>query len=276
MRKFVIFLVMIAGMVVGQQQVFSQATRQEEKQLALLEKEITRLENIINQEEKSFAKNKHEVQFELWKKLRALEIQSDPRRAASVAEIEWLKSEMERIKLQIDSVESIPSSSNSELDYKKKQLVYLQNQRDEMIQNFLSPDLAIPREMGPVTKNRRLRSNVVRREELVLAKIENNIGSSGAAINPVDSPQGYKVIFDNKYSLSTTFVLVPLNGGERVAISLSPKTRQNVFVLPGKYLVEFIVNGRKWEELTSPLTIDGTSHLYEGELCFGFVYKSKF
>ncbi len=87
MRKFVIFLVMIAGMVVGQQQVFSQATRQEEKQLALLEKEITRLENIINQEEKSFAKNKHEVQFELWKKLRALEIQSDPRRAASVAEI---------------------------------------------------------------------------------------------------------------------------------------------------------------------------------------------
>jgi len=268
------FLAVVACLVISQQTLFGQTTRQEKNQLALLESEIVRLENIIVQDTKTLEKDKHEVQFELWKELRRLELQADPRRAASVAEIEWAKNEMERIKLQIDSVESI--SPSQDFEFKKTQLTQLQDQRDQLIQTYLFPDQTIPKEMGKLTKSRRQNSNVIRREELVLVKIENNIGGTGAAINPNDEATGYKVIFDNKYSLSTTFALVPLNGGEKLSINLAPRTRADSYVLPGKYLVEFYVNGRKRDELTSPLTIDGTSHQYEGESCFGFVYKSRF
>jgi len=270
-----VFLALVTGMGISQQHVFGQMTRQEKSQLELLESEITKLENSINQDVKAFEKSKREAQFELGRELGRLEIQADPKRAASVDEIEWLKKEMERVRLQIDSVESSTPYS-FELEYKKEKLFLLQEQREEMIQRFLSPNLAIPREMGRLTKNRRQRANVIRREELGLMRSENNIRSLDTAVDQTIAPKGFKIIFDNKYSLNTTFRLIPLDGGERLAINLAPRTKQYVDVLSGRYLVEFIVNGRKWDELTSPLTIDGTKHSYEKEECFGFVYKSEF
>lgn len=274
MKKMFMFLALIACIAISQQPLFGQTTRQERNQLNLLENEIANLQTEVIQQEKFLEREKHEVQFELWKELRRLEIQADPRRAASIDEIEWTKTEMGRIKLQIDSVESI--SSSQELEFKKTQLAQFQDQRDQLIQNYLFPDQSIPKEMGNLTKNRRQNSNVIRREELVLAKIENNIGGPYAAVDPNVEPTGYKVIFDNKYSLSTTFVLLPMNGGEKIAINLAPRSRTDNYILPGKYLVEFYVNGRRRDDLTSPLTIDGSSHSYEGESCFGFVFKSRY
>jgi len=107
MKKMLVFLALVTGMGISQQHVFGQMTRQEKSQLELLESEITKLENSINQDVKAFEKSKREAQFELGRELGRLEIQADPKRAASVDEIEWLKKEMERVRLQIDSVESI-------------------------------------------------------------------------------------------------------------------------------------------------------------------------
>jgi len=273
MEKIVFVLALIALMVVGQETASGQTTRHEKNQLALLEAEISKLEKEILQEERSLAREKHGVQYQLRQQVRRLEIQADPRRAQSIAQVDWAKAELERVKLQIDSVGRV--SSTPEIEKLKGDLAQLEEQRVEMIQGFLSPDYSVPREMGVVTKKRRQRANVIRREELVLSKIENNIGGPAAAINPNNDQAGYKVIFDNKYSLSTTFVLQPLNGSERLAVSLSPRSKETHYLLPGVYLVEFYVNGARADYLTSRLTVDGTRHYYEGEPCFGFAYKSR-
>jgi len=273
MKKLLVFLVVVALMVAGQQEIFGQMSRNEQNRLSLLESEITQKEKTLSLAEKNLGREKNRAQFLLRQELRKLELQSDPRRAASMAEIEWAKTQIEIIKTKMDSIESVVSTT--QIDIYRNDLLLLQKKRQEMMAEFI--DQPIPRQMSRLTKNRHRNSNVVRREELVLGKIENNIGStSTAAIDPARQETGYKVIFDNKNSQSVTFILNPLDGGERLAINLAPRTRVVNYILPGRYLVYFYVNGRKREDLSAPLTIDGTRHQYEGENCFGFVYKARF
>ena len=125
-----------------------------------------------------------------------------------------------------------------------------------MIERWTSPEYNIPREMSCITKRRRERSNVIRRQELVLSKIEGNLNST---VNPGVSEGGYKVIFDNKYSLNTTFILLGVDGGQRLAVSLAGKTKERHYILPGRYVVEYYVAGRKMNEV-GRLTIDGEAH----------------
>jgi hypothetical protein len=133
-------------------------------------------------------------------------------------------------------------------------------------------DRKIPTEVRRVSYNRRDRSYDLRRDELVLAKVEQNINS---AISPGAPEGGYKVIFDNQYIEPVNFVLRSLNSSVRKAIMISPGVRQTKYLLPGKYVVEFYVSGRL-SGAPRPLTIDGQTSDYQGETCFGFVYMPRF
>lgn len=268
MKNLIIFLAFIAVAVISQP--ISGQTRHEKKQLDLIEEEISRVEVEIRNLEKKFKINQAKKKSELQRRLQILERQADPRRAQSVEEIEAAVAEIAVVKEQLNAVDSKMSTMDMELKY--IELGELQEQRQNLINRWTAPSNNMPKEISVFSKNRRQRANVVRREELVLSKIETNL----SAVEPnAGEYGGYKVIFDNKYGLNTTFVLRGLDGGERLAISLGPRTKEVHHVLPGRYVIEYHVNGRRLEA-TRPLTIDGQRHFYESEPCFGFVYMSRY
>jgi hypothetical protein len=268
MKKLVLFLTFVV-VATTSQMAFSQ-TRQEKRQMRILEKEISKVEKEVLEMERSLEKDKNEYLFTLKKELKEVKQISDPSNAKDAETVKWGKKRIEEINSEIDSTQSIYSSFS--LDLKRQKLGNLQDRREEMIASWTSSGYKIPREMTILTHNRRLRANEVRREELVLSKIENNINQE---ISPASSEGGYKVIFDNKYSLTTTFILKGVDGGQRMAVALSGKTKERHHVIPGQYFVEYIVGGRKLSTV-SKLTVDGEKHWYESEPCFGFVYKSRY
>lgn len=133
-------------------------------------------------------------------------------------------------------------------------------------------DRRIPTEVNRVDYNQRERSYTLRREDLVLSQIEKNISS---AISPGASEGGYKVIFDNMYIEPVNFMLTAANGSARKAVMVDPGVRQTKYLLPGKYLVTFYVDGRPSGQPRN-LVIDGQTCDYKGEACFGFVYMPRF
>ena len=269
MRNLMIFLALVVIVIIGQPS-FAQ-TKHERKQLSWLEKEISRVEVEIKNLEKEFKINQAKKRSELTRRLQIVERQADPSFAKSVQELEAAIIEVPQIKEQINLVDKQMSTLEMELKY--IELGELQEKRQEMLAGWIIPSNNMPREMNVITKNRRQRANVVRREELVLSKIETNLA---VAVEPNSGEySGYKVIFDNKYGLSTTFILRGLDGGEKLAVSISPRTKEVHHVLPGRYIVEYHVNGRRLEK-TKTLTIDGQRHFYESEPCFGFVYMSRY
>ncbi len=128
----------------------------------------------------------------------------------------------------------------------------------------------VPVEVSRYNKNRRSRANVLRVDELVISKIEQNISS---AISPGGQESGYKVIFDNMYMRPATYIVTSA-GMARLAVTVEAKTRRTKFLMPGVYMVETYINGKK-QELVNKLTIDGQVHDYKGESCFNFVYTPR-
>jgi hypothetical protein len=267
MKKVIVLLVFVfigsCNLVYGQ-------TRHEKNQLNILESEISKVESVIDKLENKLEKEKKLEIFVLKKKISIAKKYGDPRVATDFAQVNTVKAENVLLNAKIDSIESI--NSTIEINLRKTDLVSLQLEREEMITAWTSPQYSIPREMRVITKNRRQRSNVVRREELVLSKIESNLNQS---VIPTSTEGGYKIIFDNQYSLNTTFILRGVNGGSKLAVSIAPKQKERHYVIPGNYLVEYYVGGRKLSTV-SKLTVDGEVAYYESEPCFGFVYKSRY
>jgi hypothetical protein len=268
MKNLVVFLIFVV--VLATNQVAFGQSAQEKKKMNLIEKEISRLEKELFKAEKKFEKEKNLAIFKLKKDLKVANMQSDPKRAREIGDVAWAQAEFEVISSKIDSISLI--SSNSEIDDIRLDIEYYQTQKEELISAWISQDNTAPRELSIVSKNRRQRANFVRREELVLSKIEGNINQQ---IDGGVEGGGYKVIFDNKYSLNTTFILRSVDGGERLAVSLAPRTKERHYVIPGRYLVESVVGGRK-SLMVHNLTVDGEMHYYETEPCFGFVSKDRY
>lgn len=267
--KKVIFLSVLMLVVTFSSSVFSQ-TNHEKRQLSILESEIDKTQSELVKLEKEFQNEKKMEIFELKKQIRNTQRNANPRVATDFNQPDLAKAEIENLNSKIDSIDLVISTF--EIDMKIDDLENLQAKRTEMIDAWVKPENSIPKEMRASTKNRRQRSNVVRREELVLSKIESNINQQVA---PASSGGGYKIIFDNQYSLNTTFVLKGIDGGQRLAVSVAPRTKERHFVVPGNYLVEYYVGGRKSPSVTK-LTVDGETHYYETEPCFGFAYKSRY
>lgn len=248
MKQLIVFLllVFIASHSMAQ-------SAYEKEKMNLIESEISRLE-------KKQAKLKKELDRE--KNDQILKLREDLARYKNLSSY---TEEVDRIQAKIDSIENI--ESNFELDLLGFNLEYYQNERLKLITSWIEQD--VPKELSIYHKNRRSRANVIRREELVLSKIEANISQS---IEGGVAESGYKVIFDNKYSLNVTFILKSLDGSQRFAISLAPRTKERHYILPGRYQVECIISGRRFKDV-SYLNIDGQQHFYETEPCFGFVLK---
>jgi len=245
-------------------------TGQQKKQMGLLDSEISKTEAQISSLEKKFEKEKKLNVFELKKKISRIKKNGNPRVSIDFDQTLNVKTEVNHLNAQIDSIESIAQSN--EIAIKKGELAGFQLKRTEMIASWVKPENSIPREMRVLTKNRRQRSNVIRREELVLSKIESNINQE---VDATPSEGGYKIIFDNQYGLNTTFILKGLDGGQRLSVNVAPKTKERHHVIPGNYLVEYYVGGRKLSTVTK-LTVDGEIHYYETEPCYGFAYKSRY
>lgn len=268
MKKLVVFLVLIAVAAISQQ--VNGQTAHQKKQLNLIEEEIDRVESEILKEEKRLKDENRAEEIVLQRKIKEAEMRADPRRAKSTEAMAIAKEEVIGLNHQLDSLKS-QALFTWETELKKEELDELRQTRKEMLAVWTTQDVFIPETMTRVKKNRYQNSNVIEREELVINKIKDNLNG---AVDPAGADGGYKVIFDNKYVLPTTFILQGVDGGERFAVSLGAKTKEIHYVLPGRYLVKYIVNGRLSTK-ADPLTIDGTKHFYESEPCFAFVYKSR-
>lgn len=272
MKRIFLFLALIAYLAVGQS-VFAQATRQERWQINKLEEEISLLKEKISLEEKTIAFEKRHEIFRLKQTNQSLERQI--RTAETIDQATWFKSQIDNNWQKIDSIESI--ISNYYLEDLKTKLALLEEQREEMVQETINFE-GIPREITRRPAIRRHRSNVLRREEMVLTKIENNLNQSSSETTAYEPSQtetnGLKVIFDNKYYRSITFFLYPLDGGERIAVTTAAKNREVHYLIPGKYRVETAINNQVDTRRSTFLTIDGQTHYFEGESCFGFVSRN--
>ena len=126
-----------------------------------------------------------------------------------------------------------------------------------------NPDNPIPFVMTRLQMRRRLQSNVIRRQELVFKKLEQN---------PVyGSELGFKGIIDNKYAYPVTFKFTPLDGGESKSVFVLAGKMQIETLVPGTYAVQFLDGGR---ELCSPsiFTVNAVINSYGGTPCHWFAY----
>ena len=146
----------------------------------------------------------------------------------------------------------------------KVQIYDLAKLKDKISLDYISSS-GIPDELTSLEETRRHRSNAVKREAMVMAKINKNLSSSDATAD------GYKVILDNQYYMPITFAFYPLNGGERTAFNLESGKKATVYLLPGTYEVTFLSGGTQIGT-SQHLTIDGQKRIYQGEECFNFAY----
>lgn len=270
MKNLVIFLVLLV--FATSSEVALGQTRQDRAYIAVIDDQISDLESELKALKKDFKKEKKEEIYDLKNKLREAERLANQKPgvvARSIAEVNQAKQDVEFYREQIKEAEAV--ITNLPIGLLERDLAELKEEKRNYRYSISESD-RIPREMSYSTKNRRLRSNVVRREELTLAKIENNINQ---AIVPVGSEGGYKVIFDNLYSQQVTFILRGMDGGQRMAVALQPRTMESHYVIPGRYSVEYVVGGRKLATVQK-LTVDGEQHWYKSIPCFGFVYKAKY
>lgn len=133
-------------------------------------------------------------------------------------------------------------------------------------------DRKVPTEVNRVDYKQRERSYDLRRSDLALTKIEQNINS---AISPGGQESGYKVIFDNQYIEPVDFKVFRLNGEQYTSVMINPGVKRIKYFLPGKYVVQFYVAGKP-SGAPRPLTIDGKTYDYNGESCFNFAYMPRF
>lgn len=185
---------------------------------------------------------------------------NDRRMVILEKEIKDIKEKIEYLKFSADSV-----GTDAKLSSLTEKLVRLQAQRDSLIWRFIS-DEKIPRELSPGELKARLRANIVRRQEMVLGKIE-----SGLLTDTDGQQRGLKVIVANDYWRDITFKINPTNGGERVSVNVVPGKQDEIFLIPGNYIVSYFVGGQEVGQ-PQPLTIDGAKHKYRNQDCFGFVY----
>ncbi len=166
----------------------------------------------------------------------------------------------------------------NDIDAKKDRIADLEKERDNIFFRYATTR-AVPAEISPRELRRRQRSNFLRRDDLVLEKIEANISGtpSSASISPSNSSvsnAGYKVILANDYFLPISFIIRPINGGEKKTIVVSAAKKDVIYLIPGRYEVDFFQGTNPHG--TDILTIDGSVQRYKGEDCFGFAYMPQF
>jgi len=187
---------------------------------------------------------------------------------------QWSADRLET-KLRVNSSDSAYSVSlqyridSFKLESKRRQVADLRNERNNIFLGYATAT-EVPQEISKRILKRRQRANILRREELVLYKIENDLG----AVDPSEQHSGYKIILDNNYSDPVVFLIIPDNGGNRMAACVASRQKTTVYLLPGDYTVVFEINGRA-VGCPKRMSVTGATHIYQGEECFAFAYMPR-
>ncbi|MCX6794989.1 MAG: hypothetical protein NTY31_03350 [Candidatus Falkowbacteria bacterium] len=164
------------------------------------------------------------------------------------------------------------------IDGRKEKIADLKQERENIFRRYATAS-DVPKELSRRELNRRQRAYVIRREDLVLQKVEANISSSASpSINPSNSPTtnaGYKIILANDYVLPTLFTISPLNGGDKTSALVDPRQTTEMYLLPGVYEVSFF-SGNSFSKETDILKVDGSKRIFRGKEYFGGAYMPRF
>ncbi len=275
--KTILKVFVVALMLILVNNISAQTIR-EKKQVQLLSKEISSLNKEIRNLQNSLLFDYSLDITELYKvnSLLILRLKSevDSLRVQNIQDS--LKMCKKRIKiLEMETIPVDRAEVALEISNKKRRAQDLENEKDNIFVRY-STSRALPDELTRKERIIRTRTNVVRRDDLVLRKIENNISSSSSAmIDPSGSNSGYKIILANDYATPISFVINPVNGGEKKVVLLEARTKMNVYLISGMYLVSFNKGGTQFGE-SRPLTVNGVVHVYKGEECFGFAYMPRY
>ncbi len=282
MKKSVIIMVMLVVSTVSAISLSAQPTKQERKQLESLDREIRKLDFQINRLElKIYSSGYSHIDYLGEIKILKAKVDSLARfKPKNVVEMAQRDAQITKLDSMIQhdyqQLAKQPDVRNlvQDLNWKWQHLEKLIKIRD-VIYDHVYTSNQIPKEMGNVTVHRRLNSNVVRRQEMVIGKIENNLNGTSVSVAPTDTGMitsaGYKVIFHNYYYDNVNFRVEPLNGGDRTSYTLKSGGKEVHYLIPGSYLIHYYSAGT---ELCSPqiMTIDGQVRSYEGEPCYNFAY----
>ncbi|PIR95269.1 hypothetical protein COT93_03385 [Candidatus Falkowbacteria bacterium CG10_big_fil_rev_8_21_14_0_10_37_18] len=161
---------------------------------------------------------------------------------------------------------------NKKISAKQERLEALRENRNNIIYAYTTDD-EVPTEISSHERDQRKNSFQVRRQEMVLSKVSDYINGVAISSDAVVSRNGYKVLLINDYYLTVSFVIKGLDGGDDISVTLSPRTKDSVYLLPGRYYASCLDGNRPLG--SKELNVDGSRHSYKGELCFESVRVSR-
>ena len=271
MKKVVIFLVMAALMVAAASSYAQRlGTRQQTHQARVAKKEAQR--NAVKA--KLLLKDlKDEPYFQVkmvQKHLNSLKrafVRTKPDSVASLLSIlEAIHKDSLAMNL-LKTYDRTPDWVKADIDRWWSNADRMDRIRDSIMHAYVT-NSSLPEEMTEREESRRLRSEVIKRQELTFQKI---------ALSPVygDKVNGFEGIIANLYIVPITFQFVPLNGGEGKSILTDAGKTVKEKLIPGNYRVHFLNGGT---EICRPIdiTVDAVVQQYKGEACHWFVYLPRY
>lgn len=260
-------------------------TKQEKEQIYLLERQIKKdqrkLAQLERQRKPDYTQMIENLRIEIDSLDNELATVNSVRRENEInLLIISLKDKKRRLERKMVGVDN--SFVDFQIDHVQKQIIDLQNQRDLIFMRY-STTTDIPKEVSQSTVRKRERGNTLRREEMVISKMEINLKEStldsgydkrNYSIVPKDKKVGYKVIIDNEYWRPITFEFVPKDGGEYYSVNVRPTKNgkfTEIYLLPGMYDVHY-KNGGTDICLPRVMHIDGVIRNYQGVDCFNYAW----
>jgi len=271
------FFVVLAAIMFGGCTSSQFGSRQADNQVAVLEQEIrdtqkevsgmeSRLMPTFSTEIKSVQRDLDSSRSKMWDSAFAAS-PAGKTMAAHIAREEDRLVDLKKLSFAARN----DSIIEKQIAVKRQKINDLRQNREAIVERY-TESTSVPTEISSTELHDRQRSFVIRREEMVLRKVECNISSADMTLRNRD---GYKVILDNQYGESIDFVISPVDGGENKSVVLDPQKRQTVYLLPGTYSVDFLSGGRFVGDRRI-MHIDGILHIYKGEECFNFAYMSRY
>lgn len=281
---FALMVVAIVGQVLAQD-------------LASVERQIKKAKSELAQAEKKFEVEKTRKVFSLQREAKKQTIIGS--RANDAKKRDEASILVKQLNYQADSVSKLVVTADSKVKDLTKALYDLQQQKIKLALAAQSEptklnisakdstpivpaaitktkadpcDRAIPTRLTKLDRNQRVRGFESRLDELVIAKVENNLN---VAVNPSGQNSGYKVIFDNMYVEPVNFIARAVNGIGEFSSMIPPKSMETEYLLPGVYMVEIYINGRMSGQ-PRKMTIDGQERKYKGMSCFNYAAAPRF
>lgn len=276
--------VISAVLVVMTATIFGQ-TVQEKKQMSVLETEIMKTREEVAYLERDLEFDLSPAIDTLKGQISSLYDRIKSEQDSTVIEalkdsLSLKKKEVQRLSKKTISVDR--GEAQSDIATKKAKIAGLERERETIFLKYAT-SVNVPKELSARELRRRERTNVLRREDMVISKIEANIASTSTSatsmsVDPASTPAtqaGYKIILVNDHVLPTNFIISPVNGGEGKGVLLGSLKKSITYLIPGRYLVTFQQSGET-KGLPQILNVTGEVKIINGESCFGYAYMSRF